>query len=176
MMEKIHLHPFENIGKEYAIKNMILTKLEYETLSYEKVFDFGNGKLLVNNAEKYQHRISFVTDNKLWELRGGNFKSTNIFWENRSIEQMEYLFEHLGKSFEYVDLEMDKEMKNIQEHQENNFPRRIKFLDEDKEQVLQLIFNDYGFLIRVIDEFQNVIYEDKEVLEVESFILSKIKK
>lgn len=160
-MEKIYLHPF--------------TKLEYEFLSYEKVFDFEYGKILVNNAGKYQHRVSFVKDDKFWELRGGNFKSTNIFWEDRSIAEMIYLFEYSGKSFEYVDLEMDKEIANIQEHQENNFPRKIKFLNEDKEVVLKLIFNDYGFLIIVIDEFQNIIYEDKEVLEVESFILSKIK-
>lgn len=178
MMEKIYLYPFENIGGEYIIKNIILTKLEYETLSYEKVFDFENGKLLVNNKGKYQHRISFVTDNKLWELRGGNFKNTNIFWEDRSITGMIYLFEYLGKSFEYVDLEMDRDITNIQEHQKDNFPRRIKFLNKDKEVVLKLIFNDYGFLIRVIDEFQDFIYEDKEVLSfdsTESFILSKIK-
>ncbi|MCB8566312.1 hypothetical protein [Fusobacterium ulcerans] len=178
MMEKIYLYPFENIGGEYIIKNIILTKLEYETLSYEKVFDFENGKLLVNNKGKYQHRISFVIDNKLWELRGGNFKNTNIFWEDRSITGMIYLFEYLGKSFEYVDLEMDRDITNIQEHQKDNFPRRIKFLNKDKEVVLKLIFNDYGFLIRVIDEFQDFIYEDKEVLSfdsTESFILSKIK-
>lgn len=178
MMEKVYLHPFENIGGEYIIKSIILTKLEYETLSYEKVFDFENGKLLVNNEGKYQHRISFMTDNKFWELRGGNFKSTNIFWEDRSITEMIYLFEYSGKSFEYVDLEMDRDITNIQEHQKDNFPRRIKFLNKDKEVVLKLIFNDYGFLIRIIDEFQDFIYEDKEVLSfdsTESFILSKIK-
>lgn len=115
-----------------------------------------------------------MTDNKFWELRGGNFKSTNIFWEDRSITEMIYLFEYSGKSFEYVDLEMDRDIMNIHEHQKDNFPRRIKFLNKDKEVVLKLIFNDYGFLIRVIDEFQDFIYEDKEVLEVENFILSKV--
>lgn len=175
MMEESHLYLFDNVDGK---RKRLLTKLGYDFLSYEKAFDFGNGKLLVNNKGNYQHKISFTTDDKFWKLRAGNFKNTNIFWEDRSIVEMIYLFEYSGKSFEYVDLEMDREITNIQEHQKNNFPKKIKFLNKDKEVVLKLIFNDYGFLIRVIDEFQNTVYEDKEVLSFDStegFILSKIK-
>jgi hypothetical protein len=73
---------------------------------------------------------------------------------------------------------MDKNIKDINELQKDNFPKEIKFLDENKKIVLKQEFNEFGFMIRVIDKFQDFIYEDKEVLSfdsTESFILSKIK-
>ena len=57
---------------------------------------------------------------------------------------------------------MENEFSNINKHQLDNMPRRIIFLDKNKIPLLELYFNRYGFMIKAIDEFKNVIFEETE--------------
>ena len=67
----------------------------------------------------------------------------------------------------YIEIIMDKNIKDISKFQNNNFPRFIKFLDKNKKVLLKLEFNEFGFMVRVIDENGNTIFEDKEILGAE---------
>lgn len=169
-----------SIQSQLLNKIIIANKLNYREFSYEKIFDFEGGKLVVNNYNKYQHMNFFIKDpskeiyyeNADIQLRGGNFRNTYFFVENRTIEPMQYIVEWKQViDFESVMIVMDKKVKDtsidfedrIYHHHEDNFPRSIEFFNKG-ESILFLIFNELGFMIKAIDEAENTIFEDKEIL------------
>ncbi|BBA53220.1 hypothetical protein FV113G1_P10210 (plasmid) [Fusobacterium varium] len=169
------------LKNNFKDKKVLLNLEEYRNFTYEKNIVLDEDCIIHIDNRHYQHIVNYSTGGKEKELRSSQFNtwSSTYILEDRTAN-----FTEMTKCFlklqdvSYVEITMDKNIKDINKLQKDNFPREIKFLDENKKIVLKQEFNDYGFLIRVIDEFQNVIYEDKEVLSfdsTESFILSKIK-
>lgn len=166
------------LKNNFKDKKVLLNLEEYRNFTYEKNIILDEDWIIHIDNRHYQHIVSYSTGGKEKELRSSQFNtwSSTYILEDRTANFMEMTKCFLKlQDVSYVEITMDKNIKDINKLQKENFPREIKFLDEKKETVLQLIFNDYGFLIKTIDEFQNTIYEDKEVLEGENFILSKIK-
>lgn len=165
------------LKNNFKDKKVLLNLEEYRNFTYEKNIVLDGGIISVENRH-HQHRVVYSKNGKEKELRSSQFNTWSSIYV---LEDRTANFTEMTKCFlklqdvSYVEITMDKNIKDINKLQKDNFPREIKFLNEKKETVLQLIFNDYGFLIKTIDEFQNTIYEDKEVLEGENFILSKIK-
>lgn len=176
-----------SIQSQLLNKIIIANKLNYGEFSYEKTFDFESGKLVVNNYNKYQHINFFIKDTskKIYyknadiQLRGGNFRNTCFFVEDRTEEPMKYIYEcKRVPDFESVIIVMDKMVKDtsidfsidfenrIYHHHEDNFPRSIEFFNKESS-VLLLIFNELGFMIKAIDGSGNTIFEDKEIFRAE---------
>lgn len=152
---------------EKLTSKKIFKKNEFQELSYEKEINLKNGGvILVDNFNKYQHRVSYSINEELKELRAGWFKTINIFVEQRTVEPMKMLCDYNCKlnydNVEYVELVMENEFSNINKHQLDNMPRRIIFLDKNKISLLELYFNRYGFMVKAIDEFKNIVFEETE--------------
>lgn len=142
-----------------------LTIEEYEMLSYEAIIVLDDyGLINVDNRNRYQHNVGFINfRNGSLELRAGWFKTPSIFLEDRTVEPMIQKNIRIENNFKYVELIMNKKNINILEHQKDNFPREINFLDENKKSILILKFNEFGFMIKAIDKLGEIILEDKEV-------------
>ena len=142
-----------------------LTIEEYEMLSYEAIIVLDDyGLINVDNRNRYQHNVGFINfRNGSLELRAGWFKTPSIFLEDRTVEPMIQKNIRIENNFKNVELIMNKKNINILEHQKDNFPREINFLDENKKSILILKFNEFGFMIKVIDKLGEIILEDKEV-------------
>lgn len=174
---KIHFETENEIKKD---KKILLNLEEYRNFTYGKNIVLDGGIISVENRH-HQHRVVYSKNGKEKELRSSQFNTWNSTY---ILEDRTANFSEMMKCFlklqdvSYVEITMDKNIKDINELQKDNFPREIKFLDENKKIVLKQEFNEFGFMVRLIDEFQDFIYEDKEVLSfdsTESFILSKIK-
>ena len=147
----------------------VLSKEKFSIFSYEKKIKLNNGILKIANYSMYQHRVNFCTKKRVFEIRSGNFKTTSFFVENRtSFPYTKQDFK--GKDFYSVEITMNNPLKNLKSHFKDNFPRKLIFLDEDKNSILELIFNKYGFMIKAIDEKENIIYRDEEVDKEEEFL------
>ena len=172
-----------SIQSQLLDKIIIANKLNYGEFSYEKIFNFEGGKLVVNNYNKYQHMNFFIKDTskKIYyknadiQLRGGNFRNTCFFVEDRTEEPMKYIYDgRKVHDFKSVMIVMDKMVKDtsidfedrIYHHHEDNFPRSIEFFNKEGS-ILFLIFNELGFMIKAIDGYGNTIFEDKEILGAE---------
>lgn len=142
-----------------------LTIEEYEMLSYEAIIVLDDyGLINVDNRNRYQHNVGFINfRNGSLELRAGWFKTPSIFLEDRTVEPMIQKNIRIENNFKYVELIMNKKNINILEHQKDNFPREINFLDENKKSILILKLNEFGFMIKAIDKLGEIILEDKEV-------------
>jgi len=166
------------LKNSFGTREILLSPEEYENFTYEKNIIFNDGMIHVNNRH-HQHIVVYSKNKEEKELRSGCFgvwiRNPSFFIEDRTTNPMKRQNFFIKENYSYAELIMDKRVRNITKHQKDNFPRRIKFLDKNKKVLLELEFNEFGFMVRVIDEFQNTIYEDKEVLEGENFILSKIK-
>ena len=157
-----------------------LTTAEYKMLSYEAIILLDDyGLINVDNRNRYQHNVGFINfRNKSLELRAGWFKTPSIFLEDRTVEPMIQKNIRIENNFKYVELIMNKKNINILEHQKDNFPREINFLDENKQSILILKFNEFGFMIKAIDKLGKIILEDKEVEnkeEIKKYIRKKEK-
>ena len=157
-----------------------LTTAEYKMLSYEAIILLDDyGLINVDNRNRYQHNVGFINfRNKSLELRAGWFKTPSIFLEDRTVEPMIQKSIGIANNFKYVELIMNKKNINILEHQKDNFPREINFLDENKQSILILKFNEFGFMIKAIDKLGKIILEDKEVEnkeEIKKYIRKKEK-
>lgn len=159
---------------------MILTNQEFQALSYEAIIILDDyGIISVDNRNRYQHNVDFINfRNESLELRAGWFKTPSIFLEDRTVEPMIQSNIEMNDDFKYVELIMNKENIDIFEHQKNNFPREIKFLDEDKKVILTLKFNEFGFMVKAIDKLEKILIEDKEVeskIDIQKYIEKKEK-
>ena len=67
----------------------------------------------------------------------------------------------------YFEIIMDKRIRNINELQKDNFPKSIKFLDENKKAILKLEFNELGFMVKAIDKAEKIIFEDSKIMTKE---------
>lgn len=81
----------------------------------------------------------------------------------------------IEEKYSYVELVMDRKIRNINKLQEDNFPRSIKFLDKNKKILLELEFNEFGFMVRAINKEQKMIFEDRKVMkkiDIEKLIIN----
>lgn len=166
------------LKNNFKDKKVLLNLEEYRNFTYEKNIVLDEDCIIHIDNRHYQHIVNYSTGGKEKELRSSQFNTWSLTY---IIEDRTANFTEMMKCFlkfqdvSYVEITMDKNIKDINKLQKDNFPREIKFLDENKKMVLKQEFNEFGFMVKATDEFQNTIYEDKEVLEVEKLILSKIK-
>lgn len=158
------------LKNSFGTKEILLSPEEYENFIYEKNIILDEDYIIHINNRHNQHIVSYSTGGKEKELRSSQFntwKSIYIF-EDRTANFMEMTKYFLKlQEISYIEIIMDKNIKDISKFQNNNFPRFIKFLDKNKKVLLKLEFNEFGFMVRVIAENGNTIFEDKEILGAE---------
>lgn len=158
------------LKNSFGTKEILLSPEEYENFIYEKNIILDEDYIIHINNRHNQHIVSYSTGGKEKELRSSQFntwKSIYIF-EDRTANFMEMTKYFLKlQEISYIEIIMDKNIKDISKFQNNNFPRFIKFLDKNKKVLLKLEFNEFGFMVKVIDENGNTIFEDKEILGAE---------
>lgn len=160
------------LKNSFGTKEILLSPEEYERFfTYEKNIIFDKNYILHVNNRHRQHRVYISKDEKVKELRSGWFcgwiGDPSIFIEDWTTDPMKREDFKIEEKYSYVELVMDRKIRNINKLQEDNFPRFIKFLDKNKKVLLKLEFNEFGFMVRVIDENGNINFEDKEILEAE---------
>ncbi|MEG9320148.1 hypothetical protein [Fusobacterium varium] len=170
----------------FGTKEFLLIPELYERFFiYEKNIILDKDYILHVSNRHRQHRVYISKNEKRYsvkELRSGWFcgwmGNPSIFIEDWTRDPMKRKDFKIEEKYSYVELVMDKKIRNISKYQNDNFPKSIKFLDRNRKMLLKLEFNNFGFMIRAINKEHKIIFEDKEVLSfdsTESFILSIIK-
>ena len=130
------------LKNSFGTKEILLSPEEYENFIYEKNIILDD--IIHIDNRHYQHIVSYSTGGKEKELRSSQFntwKSIYIF-EDRTANFMEMTKYFLKlQEISYIEIIMDKNIKDISKFQNNNFPRFIKFLDKNKKVLLKLEFN-----------------------------------
>ena len=164
----------------FGTKEILLSPEEYERFFiYEKNIIFDKNYILHVNNRHRQHRVYISKDEKVKELRSGWFcgwiGDPSIFIEDWIIDPMKREDFKIEEKYSYVELVMDRKIRNINKLQEDNFPRSIKFLDKNKKILLELEFNEFGFMVRAINKEQKMIFEDRKVMkkiDIEKLIIN----
>lgn len=160
------------LKNNFKDKKVLLNLEEYRNFTYEKNIVLDGGIISVENRH-HQHRVVYSKNGKEKELHSSQFNtwSSTYILEDRTANFMEMTKCFLKlQDVSYIEITMEKNIKDINKLQKENFPREIKFLDENKKIVLKQEFNEFGFMVRVIDENGNIIFEDKEILSSEDTI------
>ncbi|MEG0237961.1 MAG: hypothetical protein RR523_14855 [Cetobacterium sp.] len=124
-------------------------------LKYDKKIVLENGIIHIKNSFG-QHRVIYLKNDGGIELRSSKLiirkligTSTYVI-KDRVIQPIKNYYFPINTIF--IEITMEKRIKNIKKCQENNMPQEIKVLNENKDVVLRLIFNEFGFIVKVIDE------------------------